>query len=389
MKWVYLDHAATTPVDQRVIEAMLPYFHEAFGNPSSVHAIGQDARRTVEDVRGKIASFLVAKPEEIIFTSGGTESDNTAIKGVAYAMEDKGNHIITSSIEHHAVLETCRYLEKQGFHVTYLAVDRSGVVDPDDVRRTITDKTVLISIMHANNEIGTIEPIAEIGKIAREREIFFHTDAVQTFGHLPTDVGELNVDLLSASAHKLCGPKGVGMLYVREGTRMIPFMHGGGQERGRRASTHNVPGIAGLGKAVELAKEMMWEEAEKLTSLRDKMIKKILEGIDDTVLNGHPVQRLPNNINVSIGYIEGEAMILNLDGEGIACATGSACTSSSMEPSHVLAAIGLPHDFTHGSLRLTMGRTTSEEDVDYALKVLPGIVDKLRSISPLYKKRTL
>ena len=386
MKRIYLDHAATTPVDPRVVEAMLPYFHEVFGNPSSVHAIGQDARRTVEDVRGKIASFLAVKTEEIIFTSGGTESDNTAIKGVAHAMEEKGNHIITSSIEHHAVLETCKYLEKHGFHVTYLKNDKAGLVDPDEVRRAITDKTILISIMHANNEIGTIEPIAEIGKIARQRGIFFHTDAVQTFGHLPIDVNELHVDLLSASAHKLCGPKGAGILYVREGTRMVPFMHGGEQEGGRRASTHNVPGIVGLGKAVELAKETMGEEAEKLTSLRDKMIRGILEGIDDTVLNGHPVKRLPNNINVSLGYIEGEAIIMNLDREGIACATGSACTSSSMEPSHVLAAIGLTHDFAHGSLRLTMGRATSEEDIDYVLEVLPVIADKLRSISPLYKK---
>ncbi|OIP90410.1 MAG: cysteine desulfurase NifS [Syntrophaceae bacterium CG2_30_49_12] len=386
MKRIYLDHAATTPVDYRVVEAMLPCFHEVFGNPSSVHAIGQEARRIVEGVRSKIASFLAAKIEEIIFTSGGTESDNTAIKGVAQAMKDRGNHIITSSIEHHAVLETCKYLEKHGFHVTYLKNDKAGLVDPDEVRRAITGKTILISIMHANNEIGTIEPIAEIGKIARQRGIFFHTDAVQTFGHLPIDVNELHVDLLSASAHKLCGPKGVGILYVREGTKMVPFMHGGEQEGGRRASTHNVPGIVGLGKAVELAKETMGEEAEKLTSLRDKMIRGILEGIDDSVLNGHPVKRLPNNINVSLGYIEGEAIIMYLDREGIACATGSACTSASMEPSHVLAAIGLTHDFAHGSLRLTMGRATSEEDIVYVLKVLPVIADKLRSISPLYKK---
>jgi len=386
MKRIYLDHAATTPVDYRVVEAMLPCFHEVFGNPSSVHAIGQEARRIVEGVRSKIASFLAAKIEEIIFTSGGTESDNTAIKGVAQAMKDRGNHIITSSIEHHAVLETCKYLEKHGFHVTYLKNDKAGLVDPDEVRRAITGKTILISIMHANNEIGTIEPIAEIGKIARQRGIFFHTDAVQTFGHLPIDVNELHVDLLSASAHKLCGPKGVGILYVREGTKMVPFMHGGEQEGGRRASTHNVPGIVGLGKAVELAKETMGEEAERLTSLRDKMIRGILEGIDDSVLNGHPVKRLPNNINVSLGYIEGEAIIMYLDREGIACATGSACTSASMEPSHVLAAIGLTHDFAHGSLRLTMGRATSEEDIVYVLKVLPVIADKLRSISPLYKK---
>jgi len=386
MKRIYLDHAATTPVDYRVVEAMLPCFHEVFGNPSSVHAIGQEARRIVEGVRSKIASFLAAKIEEIIFTSGGTESDNTAIKGVAQAMKDRGNHIITSSIEHHAVLETCKYLEKHGFHVTYLKNDKAGLVDPDEVRRAITGKTILISIMHANNEIGTIEPIAEIGKIARQRGIFFHTDAVQTFGHLPIDVNELHVDLLSASAHKLYGPKGVGILYVREGTKMVPFMHGGEQEGGRRASTHNVPGIVGLGKAVELAKETMGEEAERLTSLRDKMIRGILEGIDDSVLNGHPVKRLPNNINVSLGYIEGEAIIMYLDREGIACATGSACTSASMEPSHVLAAIGLTHDFAHGSLRLTMGRATSEEDIVYVLKVLPVIADKLRSISPLYKK---
>ncbi|MFA4916817.1 MAG: cysteine desulfurase NifS [Syntrophales bacterium] len=383
MKRIYLDHAATTPVEPRVVEAMLPYFHEVFGNPSSLHSIGQEARRAVENAREVIASFLAAKPEEIIFTSGGTESDNTAIKGVVSAMEEKGNHIITSAIEHHAVLETCKYLEKQGVHITYLKVDKTGLVDPDDVRRAITDKTVLISIMHANNEIGTIEPIADIGAIAHERGVLFHTDAVQSFGHLPINVNEMNVDLLSASAHKLYGPKGVGILYVREGTRMFSFMHGGGQERGRRASTHNVPGIAGLGKVVELAGEIMEKETIRLTSLRDKMIKGILDGIGDTVLNGHPVKRLPNNINVSIGYIEGETLLLNLDRMGIACATGSACTSSAVEPSHVLAATGLSHDFIHGSLRLTLGRSTSQEDIDYVLEVLPGIVDKVRSVSTI------
>ncbi|MCX5846754.1 MAG: aminotransferase class V-fold PLP-dependent enzyme, partial [Deltaproteobacteria bacterium] len=288
--------------------------------------------------------------------------------------------------EHHAVLEPCHFLEKQGFEVTYIPVDEFGVIDPADVKKAITGKTILISIMHANNEIGTIEPIAEIGKIARAKGIYFHTDAVQTLGHLPIDVNEMNVDILSASGHKLNGPKGVGILYVKKGIRMLPFMHGGDQEQQRRASTHNVPGIVGFGKAVELAKAEMGKETKQLTFLRDKLIKGIISTIGFTRLNGHPTQRLPNNVNVSISYVEGESMLLNLDMEGIACSTGSACTSSSLEPSHVLAAIGLPHELAHGSLRFTLGRPTSEDDIVYVLAVLPAIVGKLRSMSPLYKK---
>jgi cysteine desulfurase len=386
MKKIYLDNAATTPTDPRVLEAMLPFFTEVYGNPSSLHAFGQEANHAIEDARYNIAAFIGAKPEEIVFTSGGTESNNCAIKGIAYARRNKGNHIITSKIEHHAILEPCHFLEKEGFEITCIPVNEFGLVDPADVEKEITDRTILISIMHANNEIGTIQPISEIGKIARERGIYFHTDAVQTLGHLPIDVNELNVDILSASGHKLNGPKGVGILYVKKGIRMHPFMHGGDQEQQRRASTHNVPGIIGFGKAVELAKEEMGKEMEKLTFLRDTLIKGILSAIEFTRLNGPPVQRLPNNVNVSIAYVEGESMILNLDMEGIACSTGSACTSSSLEPSHVLMAIGLPHELAHGSLRFSLGRQTSEGDIDYVLAVLPGIVAKLRSMSPLYKK---
>jgi cysteine desulfurase len=386
MKPIYLDHAATTPTDPAVVQAMLPFFTRIYGNPSSMHAFGQEAKRAIEAARDSIASFLGAKPEEIIFTSGGTESNNFILKGIAASAGNRGNHIITSAIEHHAVLESCHYLEKQGFQVTYLPVDRFGLVDLDDVKRNITDKTILISIMHANNEIGTIEPIAEIGRIARKRGVPFHTDAVQTFGHLPISVDELNIDALSASAHKFYGPKGVGILYLRRGTRIQSFMHGGEQERKRRASTHNVTGIVGFGKAVELAAEGMEKETRQEIFLRDKLISGILERIENTRLNGHPVHRLPNNVNVSVAYIEGESMLLNLDMEGIAVSTGSACTSASLEPSHVLTAIGLPHELAHGSLRLTLGRATTEADIDRTLDVLPGIVKKLRAISPLYKK---
>jgi cysteine desulfurase len=386
MKPIYLDHAATTPTDPAVVQAMLPFFTRIYGNPSSMHAFGQEAKRAIEAARDSIASFLGAKPEEIIFTSGGTESNNFILKGIAASAGNRGNHIITSAIEHHAVLESCHYLEKQGFQVTYLPVDRFGLVDLDDVKRNITDKTILISIMHANNEIGTIEPIAEIGRIARKRGVPFHTDAVQTFGHLPISVDELNIDALSASAHKFYGPKGVGILYLRRGTRIQSFMHGGEQERKRRASTHNVTGIVGFGKAVELAAEGMEKETRQEIFLRDKLISGILERIENTRLNGHPVHRLPNNVNVSVAYIEGESMLLNLDMEGIAVSTGSACTSASLEPSHVLTAIGLPHELAHGSLRLTLGRATTEADIDRMLDVLPGIVKKLRAISPLYKK---
>ena len=386
MRRIYLDYAATTPTDPEVLKAMLPYFTDRFGNPSSIHSFGQEAKAAVEKARGEIASFLGAKQDEIIFTSGGSESDNFAIKGVAYANKHKGNHIITSSIEHHAVIKSCEFLEKMGFEVTYLPVSKDGLVDPEDVKKSIKDKTILISIMHASNEIGTIQPIKEIGKIAREKKIYFHSDAVQTFGHIHINVDELNVDLLSVSAHKLCGPKGIGVLYVRKGTKIVSFIHGGGQERKRRASTENVPAIVGFGKAVEIAKKTMDEEVKKLVILRDKLIKGILEKIDNVYLNGHPERRLPNNVNVSVESIEGESMLLSLDMEGIAASTGSACTSASLEASHVLLALGLSHELAHGSLRFTLGRYTEEEDINKVLEILPKIVKKLRSISPLWKK---
>lgn len=382
---VYLDYAATTPTDLDVVKAMLPYFTDRFGNPSSIHSFGRETKAAIEDARDKVADLIGAKCEEIIFTCGGTESDNFAIKGVAYNKQRKGDRIITSSIEHHAVIKPCKFLEKNGFKVTYLAVDKNGLINPEDVKKAITDKTVLISVMHANNEIGTIEPIAEIGRIAKEKEIYFHTDAVQTFGHLPINVDELNVDLLSISSHKLYGPKGVGALYVRKGTRMVSFMHGGEQERRRRASTENVPAIVGFGKAVEIAKNLMGEEEKRLTGLRDRLIKAIFERIKHVQLNGHPTKRLPNNVNISIEFVEGESMLLNLDMEGVAASTGSACSSSSMEASHVLLALGLSHELAHGSLRFTLGRYTKEEDIDYVLEVLPNVVKKLRSMSPLYR----
>jgi len=384
-KKIYLDYSATTPVDSIVLEAMLPYFSEIYGNPSSFHSLGQEAKKTVEESRRIIASFIGAEPDEIVFTGGGTESNNFAVKGVAYKNHKKGNHIITSIIEHHAVINTCKFLETQGFEVTYLPVDRTGMVDPDEVRRAINERTILISIMHANNEIGTIEPVTEIGKIARERGVIFHTDAVQTLGHIPVNVDEMYVDLLSASAHKLYGPKGVGFLYIRRGVPITTFIHGGEQENGRRASTHNVPGIVGLGKAVELARNVIHEESTRITSLRNRLIEGIMESIKDTVLNGHPTLRLPGNANIAIKYIEGESILLNLDLEGIACSTGSACSSLTLEPSHVLLALGLGHEMAHGSIRFSLGRYTVEEDIDAVLSVFPGIVRRLRAISPFVK----
>jgi cysteine desulfurase len=386
VKRIYLDYAATTPTDPEVVKAMLPYFSDRFGNPSGIYSFGREGKAAIEEAREKIAVLLGANREEIVFTSGGTESDNFALKGVAYANQDKGNHIITSSIEHHAVIEPSKFLEKRGFRVSYLPVDKEGLVNPGDVKKAITDKTILISVMQANNEIGTIEPIREIGKIAREKEICFHTDSVQSFGCLPLNVDDLNVDLLSISGHKLYGPKGVGALYVRKGTRITSFMHGGDQERRRRASTENVPAIVGFGKAVEIAGKKMDEEAKKLVLLRGKLMKGIFEKIKHVRLNGHPLKRLPNNVNVSIEFVEGESLLLNLDLEGIAASTGSACSSSSMEASHVLLALGLSPEVAHSSLRLTLGRYTREEDIDYVLEVLPGIVKKLRSMSPLHKK---
>ena len=385
MRRIYLDYAATTPTHPEVVKTMLPYFTEAFGNPSSIHTYGQEIKGDIEEARTKVANLIGSQDEEIVFTSGGTEADNFAIKGAAYANKSKGNHIITTSIEHPAVLETCKFLETMGFRITYLPVDEYGSVAPDDVRQAITNKTILISVMLANNEIGTIEPIAKIGKIAKEAGIYFHTDAVQAAGHIPVSVDELGVDLLSISAHKLYGPKGVGALYIRKGTKLLPFMHGGEQERGRRASTENAPGIIGLGKAVELAQQEMTEEVERLTYLRDKLINSLLERIDHTQLNGHPTNRLPNNVNVSVEFVEGESMCLNLDLEGICASTGSACSSLSIEPSHVLLALGLPPERAHGSLRFTLGKWTTEEEVDRVLEVLPPIVARLRAMSPLLK----
>jgi len=385
MKKYYFDNAATTPTDPRVLQAMLPCFSEIYGNPSSLHAFGQTAKHLVEEARKTVASFIEASPEEIIFTSGGTEGNNTVIEGIAHARREKGNHIITSKTEHHSILEACHFLEKEGFEVTLIPVNEYGLVDPDDIRKAITGKTILISIMHANNEIGTIQPLTEISKIARENGIYFHTDAVQTFGHFPISVNELQIDLLSASAHKLYGPKGIGILYVRKGTRIEPILRGGDQEKRRRASTHNVPGIVGLGKAVELAKEEIVNEIEKLTVLRNMLIDGILTKIEHSRLNGHPSQRLPNNVNISFSYVDGESMLLKLDMEGIACSTGSACTSSNLEPSHVLSAIGLPLELVHGSLRFSLGRQTTQDNIRYVLEVLPGIISKLRSISPAYK----
>ena len=379
---IYMDYAATTPTDKRVIEAMLPCFGEVYGNPSSLHAFGQEARAAVEGARERIALHLGAEPEEIVFTSGGTESDNFAIKGVAHANRNKGDQIITSAIEHPAVLQTCRFLEKEGFRITTLPVNGEGLVDPAAVADAITDKTILISIMHANNEIGTIQPIAEIGALARERGVCFHTDAVQSFGQLPFTVDELHVDLLSATAHKLYGPKGVGLLYIRKGTRIVPFMHGGEQERGRRSSTLNVPGIVGFGKAVELAGASLAGEAARLTAMRDRFIRGLFDRLDGIRLNGHPTLRLPNNINLSLKRVEGEGMILSLDMLGIACSTGSACSSSSVETSHVLTAIGLQKEFSHGSLRFSLGRYSKESDIDTVLETLPQVVGRLRSLSP-------
>lgn len=387
MERIYLDYAATTPCDEQVVEAMRPYFTEKFGNPSSIHSFGQEAKKGLEDGRQALADFLGAKPEEIIFTSGGTESNNLAIFGVSGAQEKKGNHIITSVIEHHAVSEPCKVLEKRGYSVTYVKVNKDGIIDPADVKKAISDKTVLISIMQANNEIGVIQPIAEIGRIAREKGVAFHTDAVQTVGHIPVNVNELNVDLLSLSAHKFYGPKGVGALYARKGTRINRYLHGGDQEKGRRASTSNVSGIVGLAKAIELCKAKMKEEVEFQSDLRDALIKGLTSKIERSYLNGHSALRLPNNVNMSFEYIEGESMLLNLDMLGIAASTGSACTSSSLEPSHVLLAIGRPHDLAHGSLRFSLGRWTKKSDIEYLMSVLPGIVDKLRQMSPLYDNK--
>lgn len=383
MRHVYMDHAATTPTAPAVVEAMLPYFTERFGNPSSIYGWGREARKAVEQAREQVARVLGALPQEIIFTSGGSEADNLALKGVALANRNKGNHLITTAIEHHAVYDTAKSLEDLGFEITYVPVDQYGRVDPDDVRRAITSRTVLISVMTANNEVGTIQPIAEIGKVAREHQIPFHTDAVQAMGAIPVNVDELHVDLLSLSAHKFYGPKGMGALYVRRGVRTTPLIHGGGQERKRRAGTENVPGIVGLAKALEMATESLQERGKATAALRDRLVQGVLERIPRTRYNGHPTDRLPNNASFCFEFVEGESLLLNLDLSGVAASSGSACTSGALEPSHVLLAMGLPHEIAHGSLRLTLGRENTEEDVDYVLEILPGIVSKLRAMSPL------
>lgn len=384
MKRIYLDYAATTPTHPDVIEAMLPYFSNNFGNPSGIYSYGQEAKGAIEKAREQVSTLIGAHYEEIVFTSGGTEADNFAITGVAMANPER-NHIITSAIEHHAAIETCRFLERRGFKVTYLPVDKDGLVNPADVKNTITDKTCMISIMHANNEIGTIQPTKELASIARETGVLIHTDAVQTVGQIPVNVYDLGVDMLSISAHKLYGPKGIGALYIRKGTKLVPFMHGGGQERNRRSGTENVPGIVGFGRATEIARGVITKEIERQTVLRDRLINTILEQIDGVRLNGHPTKRLPNNVNVSIDYVEGESMLLNLDLENICASTGSACSSSSLEASHVLLALGLPHEQAHSSLRFTVGKWATNEDIDRVLEVLPRIVAKLRVMSPLAK----
>lgn len=383
---IYMDNAATTPLKREVLDAMMPYLTEEYGNASSIYSTGRDARRALDTARQTVAEALGAKTNEIYFTSCGSEADNWAIKGAAYAHKDKGRHIISTQIEHHAVLHTLKYLEKQGFEVTYLPVDEYGLVSTDDLKSAIREDTILITVMFANNEIGTIEPIKEIAQIARERKILFHTDAVQAVGHVPIDIKELNVDMLSLSAHKIYGPKGVGALYIRSGVKLDNFMHGGAQERGKRAGTENVAGVVGLAKAMELAVSGLEENISRMSLLRDRLIKEIAEKIPFCRLNGHPTKRLCNNVNFSFQYIEGEALLLMLDIKGVAASSGSACTSGSLDPSHVLLSIGLPHEIAHGSLRLSLGDFTDEEDIDYVLEVLEPIVQRLRDMSPLYEE---
>ena len=383
---IYMDHSATTFVKPEVVNAMIPYFTEHFGNPSSIYSIARESKKAIDIARVQTAKALGADPDEIYFTSGGSESDNWAIKGVAFANRKRGNHIITSQIEHHAVLHTCQYLEKEGFEVTYLPVDQYGLVDPAVLEKAITEKTILITIMYANNEIGTIEPITELGAIARKHKVYFHTDAVQAIGSVPIDVKAQNIDLLSLSAHKFYGPKGTGALYIKKGVRIDNLIHGGGQERRRRAGTENIAGIVGMGKAIEMATADIPGHAAKIRAMRDRLIKGVLATISHTRLNGHPEKRLAGNFNVSFEFIEGESMLLWLDDEGICASTGSACTSGSLEPSHVLLATGLPVEISHGSLRLSLGDANTEKDVDIVLEVLPNVVKKLRDMSPLYVK---
>lgn len=382
---IYLDNAATTAVHPEVFESMKPYFSQYYGNPSSIYRFAAKSKQVMEESRRQIAEFIGAHTNEIYFTGGGSESDNWALKGAAFAWREKGNHIITSKIEHHAVLHTCEYLEKQGYEISYIDVGEDGVIKLDELKKAIRPTTILISVMFANNEIGTIEPVREIGQIAREHGILFHTDAVQAFGHIPLNVEELNIDMLSASAHKINGPKGIGMMYIRNSVKIGPFIHGGAQERNRRAGTSNVPGIAGFAKAVEIAEKTMESRTAYETELRDYLIDRILKEIPYARLNGHRTNRLPNNVNVSFEFIEGESMLILLDQQGICASSGSACTSGSLDPSHVLLAIGLPHEKAHGSLRLTLSEETTREELDYVVEQIKGNVERLRSMSPLYE----
>ena len=384
-KKIYLDNAATTKTRPEVVEAMLPYFTEYFGNPSSVYEFATQNKKAVDDARGKIAKALRTEISDIYFTAGGSESDNWALKATAEAYESKGNHIITTKIEHHAILHTCEYLEKHGFEVTYIDVDETGVIKLEELKKAIRPTTILISVMFANNEIGTMQPIKEIGDIAKAHKILFHTDAVQAFGQVDIDVNELNIDMLSASGHKLNGPKGIGFLYIRKGLKLKSFVHGGAQERHRRAGTENVPAIVGFGKAVEIAMDTMKERHDKEITLRDMLINRIVGEIPYVRLNGHRTKRLPNNVNISFQFIEGESLLIMLDMQNICASSGSACTSGSLDPSHVLLAIGLPHEIAHGSLRLTLGEETTEEELFYVIDKIKVIVEKLRSMSPLYE----
>ncbi|MDR3206494.1 MAG: cysteine desulfurase NifS [Candidatus Methanoplasma sp.] len=384
-KTIYLDNAATTAVRPEVLDAMMPFFTEWYGNPSSVHEFGALCNVACDKAREQVAKVINADPKDIYFTSGGTESDNWALKSAALAKKEKGKHIITTKIEHHAVMETCEFLERQGYEVTYLDVDDQGLVDPGALEKAIRPDTIIISVMYANNEIGTVQPIREIGRIARSHGILFHTDAVQAFGHIPIDVNEDNIDLMSASGHKIHGPKGVGFLYMKKGVKLPPFMNGGHHERGRRAGTLNVPGIVGMGKAAEIASGEMSKNAKHLSGLRDRLISGLSEAIPYTKLNGHPTKRLPGNVNMSFRFVEGESLLMLVDEKGVSASTGSACASGSLDPSHVLLAIGLPHEIAHGSLRFSLSEENTEEEMDYTVKVVKEVVERLRSMSPLYE----
>ncbi|MDW7775807.1 MAG: cysteine desulfurase NifS [Methanosarcinales archaeon] len=383
---IYMDNSATTRPDPEVVSAMLPYFNEYFGNASSLHSFGQEAAGALNRSRQHVADLIGAQPDEVIFTSGGTESDNLALKGIAYLNKNKGKHIITSVIEHPAILNTCKNLQENGFTVTYLPVDDQGLVDPGDVEDAIKSDTILISVMHANNEIGSIQPIEDISRLAHEKGVLVHTDAVQSVGKIPVNVDDLGVDMLSLSAHKIHGPKGVGALYVRKGTRLESLIHGGGHERGKRSGTENIPGIVGLAKAAELSGQRLEKDAAYMANLRDVAITKILDSIPDSYLNGHPTMRLPNNVHLRFSYVEGESMLMLLNMKGVAVSTGSACSSKSLEPSHVLAALGIPPEQIHGSLRITLGRENTMDEVDYVVENLVEIVKKLRAMSPITPK---